>query len=152
MVAIMVSKWVADAISKQSIYDYMISLKGHPYLNAKKEYLRVGHTSEVMERGLEIIDVDEANTVADLTAKLDRMIQCGYADGGFAILEGDRLVGYIACNELEHALSKVRIKGEQIKCYFKRSVNPENLIGTRLNDFTAFMDRVTSFVSQTIIF
>lgn len=108
MIAIMISKWVADGFSKQSIYDHMIALNGHPYLSAKSEFIRVGRTQEVMERGLEVIDIEEENTVADLTAKLQKMAANGYADGGFPIIQSDRrLEGYIACTELEHALSKV---------------------------------------------
>lgn len=76
MVAIMISKWVADGFSKLSIYDIMINHNGHPYLNAKLEYIRDGNTNDVMERGLELINVEEENTVAELTSKLEKLGWC----------------------------------------------------------------------------
>jgi chloride channel 3/4/5 len=149
MISIMISKWIADGFSKKSIYDHMISLKGLPYLNAKLEYLQVGHTGDVMEKGLEVIDIDEENTVAQLTNKLDVLASRGYADGGLPILESDRLIGYIACTELQHALSKVRVKGDHIRCYFKKSTaTTDSTTVERLNDFTAYTDRAPLTVNQ----
>jgi len=96
-----------------------------------------------------VIQVDGENTVVELTAKLDRMNRSGYPDGGFPILDGDRLIGYIASNELEHALNRVRSKGEQIRCYFRKSAsNPEVYDSGRLNEFTAYVDRAPLTVSQ----
>lgn len=123
MLSVMVAKWVADGSSRQSLYDFMIDMNGHPYLNAKREYLRVGLTSEVLERGLEVMDVAEPNTVGDLLGKLARLGASGYgSDGGFPVVENDRLIGYIASTELEHALAKIRLRdtNENIRCHFKR--------------------------------
>jgi len=148
MVAIMISKWVADAFCRTHIFDYMIQVNGHPYLNAKKEFLRVGNTAEVMERGLDTIDVDENNTVLDLQQKLQKMAIAGYSDGGFPIVEEERLIGYVACTELEHAMSKVRLKGDEVRCYFKKSSNNHNYADVgRLNDFSAYVDRAPLTVS-----
>ena len=37
MVATMASKWIADALTKESIYDGHITLNEYPYLDAKEE-------------------------------------------------------------------------------------------------------------------
>jgi chloride channel 3/4/5 len=73
MIAIMIAKWTADAVHHASFFEVMIERNGHPYLDNKKEYARVGSTVEVMERGFEVIDVDDTNTVAELTEKLQRL-------------------------------------------------------------------------------
>ena len=37
MVATMASKWIADALTKESIYDGHITLNEYPYLDSKEE-------------------------------------------------------------------------------------------------------------------
>ena len=39
MVAILVSKWVSEAIERQGIYDLVIEPNNHPYLDSKKSHL-----------------------------------------------------------------------------------------------------------------
>src|ERR1700738_3991656 len=39
MVSILVSKWVSEAIERQGIYDLVINLNNHPYLDSKRSYL-----------------------------------------------------------------------------------------------------------------
>ncbi|RKP26431.1 chloride channel [Syncephalis pseudoplumigaleata] len=152
MIAVMISKWTADAVHRASFFEVMVERNGHPYLDNKKDYIRVGSTAEVMERGFEVIDVDHPNTVAELTDKLDRLVRNGYPDGGFPIVERDVPIGYIAVPELHHALSKVKHKGGHVRCYFKRiggGTGTNGQVQDKLNDFTAYMDRAPLSVSQS---
>jgi len=62
-----------------------------------------------MAREIDVIRLDQKNTVSSLRAKLSDIAVT--EDSGFPILrrdandEGMRMVGYIGSNELEHALS-----------------------------------------------
>lgn len=61
------------------------------------------------DREAAAIRLDESNTVMSLRDQLLALIKSGNADSGFPILredgDGQRMVGYIGANELEHALS-----------------------------------------------
>lgn len=61
------------------------------------------------DREAAVIRLDESNTVMSLRDQLLALIKSGNADSGFPILredgDGQRMVGYIGANELEHALS-----------------------------------------------
>ena len=48
MVAVMMSKWVADAFGKSSIYNDLIHLKGYPHLDNKREYAFSERACDVM--------------------------------------------------------------------------------------------------------
>ncbi|KAI9140121.1 chloride channel [Paraphysoderma sedebokerense] len=129
MLAIMVAKWVGDAFSTNSIYNLYIEMNGHPYLDHKKSYLRRSGVSwyqhqpitpgatedgrngfnnritEIVESGLDVINVDDNHTGESLKRILDRLAARGYTDSGFPIVDRDfQLIGYIAYNELDHAL------------------------------------------------
>ncbi|KAI8805553.1 clc channel, partial [Cladochytrium replicatum] len=90
MLAIMISKWLADFLCRASIYEKMIGLNGHPYLDQKREYVHSKTVVEVMEPVV-VVPASGNSPWSD--------------DGGFPILDdGGILVGYIAWNELRHAI------------------------------------------------
>ena len=61
---------------------------------------------------MEVIKLDQKNTVKSLRDQLFTLTAAGNDDSGFPILRRDstsagfRMVGYIGANELEHALSE----------------------------------------------
>lgn len=64
-------------------------------------------------RDVQVIQLDDTNTVKSLWEQLHLMFTSGNDDGGFPILrrtdedeDNYRMVGYIGANELEHALSE----------------------------------------------
>ena len=63
-----------------------------------------------MDKNVDVIRLDESNSVKHLRDKLLKALAAGYSDGGFPILrpnyQGMRVAGYIGFNELEHALGK----------------------------------------------
>lgn len=77
-------------------------------LNHKDPHFCV-YLSLQTERDVDVIRVDESNTVKSLRDKLQSLLNSGNDDSGFPILRPDdresRLVGYIGASELEHALS-----------------------------------------------
>ena len=110
MTAVMVAKWVADAISRDSIFDSVIVQKGYPYLNFKNQRLTSTMliAKDLMDSTADTIDCEMMYRYSDLLSMLDTMSQTHPAgDGGFPVLKhGKTLVGYISQNDLERALEK----------------------------------------------
>src|SRR6266542_548049 len=73
MTAIIISKWVADGIVKDGIYDLLIDVSGNPFLSSKVEYVNATTTLELCQRDLEVINVNDSNTVGELKAKLKKL-------------------------------------------------------------------------------
>lgn len=79
---------------------------------------------DVTDRDVEVINIDDQNTVASLRTQLSRVFALGSLDGGFPIVTkadmshagagGSKMIGYISHNELEHALSAciLRLRGD----------------------------------------
>ncbi|CAG8712094.1 uncharacterized protein OCT59_010038 [Rhizophagus irregularis] len=147
MTAIMISKWVADGIIKHGIYDLLIDLGGHPYLDSKTEYdganTTFTTTLDLCQRDLEVIDVNDLNTIGELKNKLKKLSTSGYSDAGFPIVDNKILVGYIASTELEHALSLAHGSDNLTRCYFK----DENVIDKSAN-FTAYVNQAPLTISK----
>lgn len=85
-----------------------------PYLDYKHEYLWGAlQVSDVTDRKVETIIVDDRNTVRALRDKLLVAVRDGNGDSGLPILQkeetGCKMVGYIGASELEHALSKLPV-------------------------------------------
>lgn len=61
---------------------------------------------------MDVIRVDQHNTVESLRDQLQSLLNAEHDDGGFPILrpgrdeDGLRMVGYIGASELEHALGR----------------------------------------------
>lgn len=68
----MISKWVADGLVKHGIYDLLIELNDHPYLDSKVEYFTTKSTPYICQT-VEVIDVNEPNTIGELKEKLERL-------------------------------------------------------------------------------
>ncbi|KAJ1984160.1 hypothetical protein H4R34_000814 [Dimargaris verticillata] len=143
MLSIMVSKWVSDFFCKDSIYDAMIRIAGYPYLDNQHTFVPHKSIVELLQTNVETIDLKDANTIADLRVKLAVTITKGLVDGGFPILDGHRLIGYISCSELEYVLEKVRHKDDTESCYFNDThvvVDVETDV-LMYNNFTPFVDQ-----------
>jgi chloride channel 3/4/5 len=110
MVSILVSKWVSEAIERQGIYDLVINLNNHPYLDSKRSYLFISTFADLCTAQSEdtrnVIDVTGCKDVAAsiLRYKVDWLKAVGGRDGGFPIIQGGVLLGYISASELEYAL------------------------------------------------
>jgi chloride channel 3/4/5 len=155
MAAVLVSKWVSDATGVRSIYDLINELNGHPYLDSHREYIHECLAIDITEP-METIDAHEHNDVGLLTAKLRRLESSGYKDAGFSIVQGEILQGYIAANELEHALECVHAAGnDDIECTFLRErgvwdeeTEEECLGEVQMGDFSQYVDRAPLTINQ----
>ncbi|KAK1997375.1 voltage gated chloride channel, partial [Colletotrichum falcatum] len=115
MCAILTAKWVADAISTESVYDLSQHLLGHPFLDAEQAY-EVVRRRESTAREL----VPSAATMAEITLgvggghrvrrdvlaeKLRKLKARGLMDAGLVLVNASGLLfGYLPEVEIEHAL------------------------------------------------
>jgi chloride channel 3/4/5 len=124
-ISILVARTVADSLQHQGIYDLVIEMSGLPFLDPKLTYTwKDVSVKDAMDTEVEVIRLDEANTVDSLQSKLAQLaLGMGYTDGGFPIVvpseidpptrrggkrrQGIRMVGYIAAQELEYGLSQL---------------------------------------------
>ncbi|KAJ3070525.1 hypothetical protein HK102_006642, partial [Quaeritorhiza haematococci] len=83
MVTVMVSKWVADAFSKEGIYDALIHLNGYPFLDNREEYEYGTTAAQVMTR-VEDLDVIAAagHTIDSIGKALRDVIFLSVLDKG----------------------------------------------------------------------
>ncbi|KAI0029975.1 chloride channel [Vararia minispora EC-137] len=110
MLAVLVAKTVADAIESKGVYDLVIELAQLPYLEAKHQFVWGSlQVRDATDTDVDVIRLDRKNTVRTLRDQLLDLVNTGDNDAGFPVLRrdgpGQRMVGYIGANELEHALS-----------------------------------------------
>jgi chloride channel 3/4/5 len=127
MLAILVAKWVADAISSEGVYDLAQTVLGHPFLDpdlaidmARKANLRAETLVPPRQTMEEItVHVPSSNTVpySLLDEKLKQLQSRGLMDAGLVLVQTHPpstipiLQGYIAQSELEFALENLVPKG-----------------------------------------
>ncbi|KAF9926212.1 hypothetical protein FBU30_004171 [Linnemannia zychae] len=119
MMAVMIGKFVGDAFSPDAFFNKLIDLNEHPYLDNKKDYNTFGTAADIADRYLETIDVNAVNDVESLRRKVEILAASGYSDGGLPIVDHGILVGYIASNELGHALDLAEQKNPNCICIFR---------------------------------
>ncbi|KAI8604775.1 clc channel [Dissophora ornata] len=162
MMAVMMGKFVGDAFSPDAFFNKLIDLNEHPYLDNKKDYNTFGTAADIADRYLETIDVNALNDVDSLRRKVEILAASGYSDGGLPIVDRGMLVGYIASNELGHALDLAEQKHPECICIFRNRATsnvPATEIMTSLRtthllrdpahtmDFTPFTDQAPLAVS-----
>ncbi|TKA62100.1 hypothetical protein B0A49_11384 [Cryomyces minteri] len=118
MVAILVAKWVADALGKEGVYDLAQTVLGHPFLDldhslhlVQQQNALVEHLIPPPQTMAEItVDVPASNKVArgELAHKLALLRRRGLMDAGLVLVQnGGMLQGYIAEGELAFGLESV---------------------------------------------
>ncbi|XP_029463341.1 H(+)/Cl(-) exchange transporter 5 isoform X1 [Rhinatrema bivittatum] len=112
MAAAMTSKWVADAIGREGIYDAHIRLNGYPFLEAKEEFTHKTLAMDVMrprrsDPALTILTQDSM-TVEDVESIVNETTYSGYPV--VMTRESQRLVGFVLRRDLiisiDNALKK----------------------------------------------
>ncbi|KAI9886494.1 MAG: hypothetical protein M1823_001674 [Watsoniomyces obsoletus] len=110
-IAVLVSKWTADALEPLSIYDLLTDMNSYPFLDNKMRPIFTGQLGDIVPRvrSDRIIDVSNSPLVParDLRRKLQVLHLAGEIDGGLPIVRDRVLVGLIPAPELEFALDKL---------------------------------------------
>ncbi|KAM6427457.1 H(+)/Cl(-) exchange transporter 5 isoform 1-T5 [Liasis olivaceus] len=116
MAAAMTSKWVADAIGREGIYDAHIRLNGYPFLEAKEEFTHKTLAMDVMrprrnDPALTVLTQDSM-TVEDVEAIINETTYSGYPV--VVSRESQRLVGFVLRRDLIISIESARKKQEGI--------------------------------------
>ncbi|KAH0536809.1 hypothetical protein FGG08_006342 [Glutinoglossum americanum] len=110
-IAILVSKWTADALEPHSIYDLLTDMNSYPFLDNKVRPIFTGELGDIIPRVREerIIDISHSPLILarELRRKLDNLHVAGEIDGGLPIVRNKILVGLIPAPDLEFALDKL---------------------------------------------
>jgi chloride channel 3/4/5 len=131
MLAILVAKLTADAISKEGVYDLAQSVLGHPFLDGEVSLGIVGGRREMrtevlvppretMEGITVVVPVGNTVRFALLKGKLDMLKERGLMDAGLVLVQSRPpsevhvLQGYISQAELEFGLEKLAPKGVEL--------------------------------------
>lgn len=120
MIAIMVSKWVADALSSEGVYDLAQTVLGHPFLDPEHALSIVREESLLVEELIpptqtmkEItLDVGEHFKVSKalLATKLSQLKARGLMDAGLVLVNGQGMLhGYLAQGELDFAINEAGV-------------------------------------------
>lgn len=132
MIAILVAKWVADALEKDGVYDLAQAVLGHPFLDADHAMNLVQGQQELVQRLIPpkqtmhdiTVDVPKDNKIAKriLEDKLEKLKGRGLMDAGLVLVQDGTLQGYLAEGELDFGLnhigqhwdstSRIRVLGE----------------------------------------
>lgn len=121
MIAVMIAKWVGDAMGKRGIYESWIHLNGYPFLDNKDDKpIPDVPVSQIMTRFDDLVSVTAAgHTIASL-----RQLLKDVKGRGFPVIndyaEG-LLLGYISRTELAYALdlaTDTRGLDDSALCYF----------------------------------
>lgn len=124
MAAAMTSKWVADALGREGIYDAHIRLNGYPFLEAKEEFAHKTLAMDVMKprRNDPLLTVltQDSMTVEDVEAIISETTYSGFPV--VVSRESQRLVGFVLRRDLIISIGKDFRKGvkELRKCAWNR--------------------------------
>lgn len=158
ILSVLVARTIADGLEHKGIYDLVMDFSGLPYLDAKEEHTWQGVSIiDAVDTGIEVISLDEQNTVQSLKEKLERLaIVTSNPDGGFPIVVDSprrsartfgnnggewnpskrKLVGYIAAQELEHGLNRLieydegKTPASNLFCTFDYLPRPDRSVET----------------------
>ncbi|KAK4456605.1 putative chloride channel protein [Cladorrhinum samala] len=116
--AILVAKWVADAIEPLSIYDLLTEMNSYPFLNNKHKPIFTQELADIVPRVRKerIIDISNSPVVPamSLRSKLELLHKAGELDGGLPIIRHGILVGLIPAPDLEYALDQLDDEGSSL--------------------------------------
>ncbi len=120
MIAIMIAKWVADALSSEGVYDLAQTVLGHPFLDSEHALSYVRDEDLLVEELIppaqtmrEItLDVGRDYKVPKslLATKLSQLKARGLMDAGLVLVDGNHMLhGYLAQAELDFAINEAGV-------------------------------------------
>lgn len=115
MIAILVAKWVADALEREGVYDLAQTVLGHPFLDLDHALSLVQKAGELVEILIPpkqtmkdiTVDVPADNMIPRkiLDSKLNLLKERGLLDAGLVLVQNGMLQGYLAEGELDFGLN-----------------------------------------------
>ena len=117
MIAILVAKWVADALEREGVYDLAQTVLGHPFLDPDHALNLAQESGELvlalippMQTMAEItvhVGADGAAPRPLLKEKLRQLKRRGLEDAGLVLVTDGLLRGYLAEGELQFGLEEL---------------------------------------------
>lgn len=117
MIAILVAKWVADALEHEGVYDLAQTVLGHPFLDLDHAISLVQREKTLVEELIppkQTMDDITVNVLKDnmvprkvLEQKLDKLKERGLLDAGLVLVQDGMLQGYLAEGELDFGLTNL---------------------------------------------
>lgn len=107
MIAVMISKWVGDAMSPRGIYESWIHLNGYPYLDSRDDSSGTIPDIQASQRMTRIEDLIVITATGHTVRSLENLLK-SHQFRGFPVIDNERdglLLGYISRTELEFALA-----------------------------------------------
>jgi chloride channel 3/4/5 len=115
MIAILVAKWVADALSSEGVYDLAQTVLGHPFLDPEHALAIVRDEGALVEELIPPAQTMREITVdlgadckvskALLKTKLSQLKARGLMDAGLVLVDSNHMLhGYLAEGELDFSL------------------------------------------------
>uniref|UniRef100_A0A4W5KJG1 CBS domain-containing protein n=1 Tax=Hucho hucho TaxID=62062 RepID=A0A4W5KJG1_9TELE len=146
MAAIMTSKWVADALGREGIYEAHIRLNGYPFLETKEEYGHKTLAQDVMRPRpsdpLLVVFTQEGMSVGEIEGVI---ADTDYS--GFPVVvsqESQRLVGFVLRRDLVISLDNARKRQEGVVSaslvFFLEHVPPQPLSGPPVVKLRGILD------------
>ena len=147
MIAILVAKWVADALEREGVYDLAQSVLGHPFLD-------LDHSMSLVQRDNTLAEVlmPPRQTMHEITVdvprdgfvsrilledKLERLKLRGLLDAGLVLVQDDMLQGYLAEGELDFGLNELgKMWKDKTRVRLLGTANEDEF------DMSSFVDRV----------
>ncbi|KAJ2614036.1 Structural maintenance of chromosomes protein 3 [Coemansia sp. RSA 1365] len=143
MLAVTVSKSLADLFGKDGYFEGIIHLNGYPFLSMDQEYVLQGSSDELMVQASEMAVISTAGETLESVANLLRQ----YSYGGFPVIKSRTTMsvsGYISRSDLlmvvERALAS-SVYTYSSPCCFSRDINePLEDILHQAVDFRPWVD------------
>ncbi|KAJ2823473.1 hypothetical protein IWW50_003766 [Coemansia erecta] len=143
MLAVTVSKSVADAFGKDGYFESIIHLNGYPFLSMDQEYVLSGTSDELMIRASEMTVIEASGETLQGIVELLR--ESSYS--GFPVVKSRstmKLVGYISRSDLSMVAERARVSSvhsDASPCCFARSNSVELPVAyAQMVDFRPWVD------------
>ncbi|MCJ1312426.1 hypothetical protein MMC25_006100 [Agyrium rufum] len=161
MIAILVAKWVADAIEREGVYDLAQTVLGHPFLD-------LDHSMSIVQKENALVEtlIPPSQTMSEITVhvpptgfilrkvlgeKLDQLQRRGLMDAGLVLIdEKGMLQGYLSEGELEFGLNELSQESSS-SSLGKGNVERVRLLGRAEDgelDLSVFVDRSPLTLSE----
>jgi len=124
MIAILVAKWIADALSSEGVYDLAQTVLGHPFLDPEHAINIVRDEGTLVEelipppQTMREITVDVGSECkvmkTTLATKLSQLKNRGLMDAGLVLVDGHGMLhGYLAEGELDFAIHEPGVLNDE---------------------------------------
>ncbi|MCJ1441209.1 MAG: hypothetical protein MMC23_001695 [Stictis urceolatum] len=159
MIAILVAKWVADAIEASGVYDLAQTVLGHPFLDGDHALLLAQRANttitalmpprQTMEEITIEVPKDGRVSRGVLMIKLNQLKRRGLIDAGLVLVQSGLLRGYLAEGELEFGLNQMSKVTSHESGSMTRLLGNGEVDAAKELDLSSFVDRTPLTIPES---